>query len=64
MPKEKKWDMQLVQDYKFLKINKMKELTKEELKNVNGGFGPFYYAVVGAYTLGVAVGIIEEKIKK
>ena len=42
----------------------MKELSNEELKNVNGGFGPFYYAVVGAYTLGVAVGLIEEKIKK
>ena len=42
----------------------MKELSNEELKNVNGGFSTFYYAVVGAYTLGVAVGIIEEKIKK
>ena len=34
------------------------ELTFDEKINTEAGFGPLYYAIVGAWSLGVAYGFI------
>ena len=36
----------------------LKELTQTELIEIEGGFGPLYYAVVGIWSLGVAYGYL------
>ena len=44
-----------------MKNYELKELSKQELLDTNGGFGPLYYAAVAIWSAGVAYGYITNK---
>ncbi|MDN3675516.1 class IIb bacteriocin, lactobin A/cerein 7B family [Flavobacterium branchiarum] len=41
-----------------MKTIELKELSQKELIEIEGGFGPMYYAIVGIWSLGVSYGYL------
>jgi len=41
-----------------MEIFELKDLTQKELIEIEAGFGPLYYAIVGIWSLGVAYGYL------